>query len=272
MRVGAAAAALAASLTLAPAADAAGWAPLRQGEDFSWQGAIGVGRHLEIKGVNGSIEAGPAGSDQVEVTATKRGRRSDPDRVRIEVIEHERGVTLCVVYPSPPGSPPNRCAPGEAGRTSTRNNDVYVDFRVRLPDGVGLVARTVNGNVRAEALGGDVHAHTVNGNVEISTSERAQAATVNGSIHATLGRTTEAGSLEFETVNGRITVELPSSAGADVQAETVNGDISTDFPVTVRGRFSARKVSGTIGKGGPDLLLRTVNGNIRIRSLVSGDS
>ena len=34
-------------------------------------------------------------SDEVEVFATKRGTRSDVSEVRIEVVEHSSGVTIC---------------------------------------------------------------------------------------------------------------------------------------------------------------------------------
>jgi DUF4097 and DUF4098 domain-containing protein YvlB len=80
-----------------------------------------------------------------------------------------------------------------------------------------------------------------------------------------MGRSDWAGALEFETVNGSITVVLPDGVGAEVVASTVNGGIDTDFPLTVRGRFSARRLTGTIGEGGRRLRLETVNGAIRIR-------
>ena len=45
-----------------------------------------------------------------------------------------------------------------------------VDFVVKVPAGVRLVARTVNGAVEASGLTGDVDAETVNGSVKIETS------------------------------------------------------------------------------------------------------
>ena len=73
------------------------------------------------------------------------------------------------------------------------------------------------------------------------------------------------GSVSFETVNGGITLELPDDLSADVKGETVNGSIETDFPLAVKGRFSSRRLSGTIGAGGRELRLATVNGSIRLR-------
>src|SRR4051812_21526244 len=67
--------------------------------DFQWQGRIAQGSAIEIKGVNGNVRAEAATGDQVEVVATKRARRSDPESVRIQVVEHGGGVTICAVYP-----------------------------------------------------------------------------------------------------------------------------------------------------------------------------
>jgi DUF4097 and DUF4098 domain-containing protein YvlB len=242
-------------------------APLCAGaEDFAWHGRVASGRTLEIKGVNGSIEAS-GGAGEAEVRAVKTSRRSDPDSVEIKVIEHADGVTICAVYPTPnESSRPNECRPGEGGRMNTRDNDVDVHFTVKVPRGVSFTARTVNGDVEATGLDGDAKATTVNGSIRLSTSGRAEAQTVNGSIRADAGRADWTGERAFKTVNGSITLTLPASTAAEVHASTVNGEIETDFPLTVTGRFSRRSLSGTIGGGGGrSLELETVNGGIRLR-------
>ncbi len=234
-------------------------------EDFKWEGRLGAGQMVEVKGINGEVRASAASGPEVLVTATKRGRRSDPEEVRIEVVEHRQGVTICAVYPSPSWREPNECRPGEGGRMHTRDNDVEVEFTVHVPAGVGFVGRTVNGDVEARSLDTDVEAYTVNGSIQISTNGVARAETVNGSIRASFGQAKWSGELDLTTVNGSITVELPEAAGAKVQARTVNGHIDTDFPLTVQGRFGRHRLSGTIGDGGGELNLETVNGGIRLK-------
>ena len=232
--------------------------------EFHWRGRVAPGRAVEIKGVNGDVRAESSSSGEVEVIATKQGRRSDPAEVRVQVVEHADGVTVCALYPGPAGSEPNECAPGSGGRMNTRNNDVKVDFMVRVPAGVRFIGRTVNGEVETAALGSDVEAYTVNGGIRISAAGYAQAKTVNGSIVASLGNPNWTKPLEFKTVNGSITLEIPAGTNAELEAETLNGDISMDFPVTVQGRISRKRVSGTIGSGGRELKLKTVNGSIRL--------
>jgi DUF4097 and DUF4098 domain-containing protein YvlB len=168
------------------------------------------------------------------------------------------------VYPSP-GAESNECQPGAGGRMNTRDNDTQVDFTVRVPAGVRFIGRTVNGGVTARQLPGDAEAHTVNGGIKVEAAGHAHGETVNGGIHASLGRADWTGSLDFKTVNGGITLELPGNAGAELKAETVNGDITSDFPLTIQGRLTKRRISATIGSGGRQLSLTTVNGGIQIR-------
>ena len=238
---------------------------MAQDDEFSWSGRVADGRTVEIKGVNGAISAEAASGDQVEVRATKHARRSDPGEVRIEVIEHGGGVTVCAVYPTPAGNRPNECAPGDGGRMSTNNNDVVVDFEVRVPAGVRLVAGTVNGSVDASGLRSDVEASSVNGGVSVETTGTATGESVNGEVRLAMGRADWTGTARAASVNGGVTVILPANANVDVSGSTVNGDIESDFPVTVRGRWGPRRMNGTIGSGGRELELETVNGEIQIR-------
>lgn len=239
--------------------------PAMAQDTWSWHKAVPAGRTVEIKGVNGDVSAVAASGNEVEVVARKTARRSDPDDVRIEVVEHDGGVTICAMYPTPRGQRENECLPGARGRSNTRDNDVTVAFEVRVPRGVRFTGKTVNGSVRATGLGADVKANTVNGSIRVSTSGLAEAKTVNGSINVRMGRADWNDSLQFQTVNGAITIELAGDVNADVSATTVNGSLSSDWPMTMRGRWSPRHMDGKIGSGGRELALETVNGDIELR-------
>jgi hypothetical protein len=236
-------------------------------QDFSWSGRIAAGRAIEIKNINGTVEAVAASGGQVRVTAvTRAGRRGDPEDVRIETIEHGGGVTICAVYPTPDNArQPNECAAGSGGRMNTRDNDVKVDFRIEVPSGVNFIGRSVNGQVTATTLDGDVDVKTVNGDVEASATGVVSASTVNGSVDIAMGRSNWPDDLAIETVNGGITITFIGDLNTEVSASTVNGSISSDWPLTVRGRFGPKRVNGTIGSGGRTLTLNTVNGSIELR-------
>ena len=242
-------------------------APAAAQQDFEWRGRVAQGQTVEIRGVNGDIRAVAAEGDEVQVQAERRGRRDDPSSVRIEVVEHADGVTICAVYPTPRNARrENECLPG-GGNNSVQNNDVRVEFVVRVPAGVRFTAGTVNGDVDAEGIRADVKASTVNGDVGVRTSGFAEASTVNGDISLRLGRSSFTDDVEFETVNGSITIEMPEGLNADFRASTVNGSIDSDFPITVTGKVSRRSLRGSIGSGGPELRLSTVNGSIRLRRI-----
>lgn len=235
-------------------------------QDFRWTGRVAAGKRLEIKGVNGDVRATAAAGSEVQVVARKTAKRSDPESVKIEVVEHEDGVTICAVYPTPPRARrENVCEVGEHWSSSNENNDVTVTFDVNVPAGVVFTGRTVNGQMSATGLTGDVKASTVNGNVRVSTRGLAEASTVNGSVHVEMGRADWGDELTFTTVNGGITLVLPANLDTDVRATTVNGDIESDYPLTVSGRFGPRTLRGTIGRGGRSLHLTTVNGGITLR-------
>ncbi|HEY0546034.1 MAG TPA: DUF4097 family beta strand repeat-containing protein [Pyrinomonadaceae bacterium] len=244
----------------------AGSAPAAsQDKEFRWNGRVAAGRTIEIKNINGNIHAEPSSGGEVEVVANKQGRRSNPDEVQIKVIEHEGGVTICSVYPSPDRNQPNDCRPGKDWSSHTRDNDVSVDYTLRVPQGVRLSAKTVNGEVGTGLIQSDVEAFSVNGSIRVAATGYVEAKTVNGSINASFGSANWSGSLDFKTVNGEIVLDLPADTSTDVHAETLNGDIVTDFPLTVQGRISRRRLNGTIGSGGRALELKTINGSIRLR-------
>jgi DUF4097 and DUF4098 domain-containing protein YvlB len=125
----------------------------------------------------------------------------------------------------------------------------------------------VNGRVDVASLRSDVEVYTVNGRIALSTTGMASAETVNGSIDATIGELKGAEPLDFHTVNGSITIDLPKNAAAELRAEVMNGDITSDLPMTIQSsRNRGRRISGSIGSGGRTLYVSTTNGSIRLRA------
>jgi hypothetical protein len=237
--------------------------PAIQGQDWRWSGAVAAGKTIEIKGVNGDIRAVAGSGREVVVVAHKTARDDDPAEVKMEVVTHADGVTICAVYPSN-GGRANECAPGNKGHMNTKNNDVTVDFTVEVPAGVKLAGRTVNGAISVERLGADADVSTVNGSLNVVAAGVVRATTVNGSVNVSMGRADWTGTVDLTTVNGSIRATLPRDFSAEVKGSTVNGGIESEFPLTVQGKFGPRCITGTIGKGGRRLELNTVNGGITL--------
>lgn len=236
-------------------------------ETFRWSGQLAAGKTLEVRGINGDVDARPASGRTVEIVALKKGKRDDPREIEIEVVEQADRILVCAVYPGKRGGKANTCRnPGDHDRDMERN-DVAVNFTISVPAGVVFDGSTVNGRIDVARLQSDVRVETVNGGIDVAASGTVEARTVNGSIQATAGRPSWNGTLDFQTVNGSIALTLPAGASALISAETVNGDFSSDFPLTVEaGRWGPKRVRGTIGAGGGRLSLKTVNGGITIRS------
>ena len=237
----------------------------RRENAFTWTGNIPDGKRILIKNINGAVDVVRSTSGRVEVTAEKRWRRGDPDDVRIERKSIGDDVLICALW-----NEESTC--DENGIHSPRNtkwnnrNDVSVHFTVHVPQGVRVDASTVNGGLSISGVTTDVRASTVNGGIEAnSAGGPVRAKTVNGSIKVSMGSIGNADDLEYETVNGSITLELPAAFGAQLELSTVNGRVSTDFPVTVSGTLSPKRLRGTVGDGSTRLRASTVNGSINLR-------
>ena len=233
-----------------------------QTRDFHWTGKLSAGQIIEIKNLNGKIEArGDSSIDQVEVTAEKSG--PDADEVKIDVVPSGDGVTICAIYPHGATGP---CEPGDKWHVNDHNNKARVDFTVRIPMNLRFAATSINGSVTAENMGRFVRADSVNGSVRVSTKQWAQLSSVNGSIDASMGTADWAGTLKISTVNGSIELRMPSELNADVRFSSVNGRLTSDFPLTMSGKFGGKRIEGRIGSGGRELVVDTVNGSLRLKS------
>jgi len=255
-------------IALGVAPFATGNAQNRDGESdrsFSWSGTIPSGRRIMIKNINGGIQVERSSSNRVEVTAEKRWRRGDPAYVRIEQKRIDDDVLICALW-----GEDARCE--ESGIRSERKsqwnsrNDVSVQFVVRVPEGVRVDVNTVNGALEVTGVTTEVRARTVNGSITArSAGGPVRASTVNGSINVSMGSVRSSEDLEYETVNGAITIELPASFGAQLELSTVNGRVTTEFPVTVSGTLSPKRLRGTVGDGSTRLRASTVNGSVTLR-------
>jgi hypothetical protein len=225
--------------------------------NFHWAGPVAAGHQVEVRGLNGAIRAMAADGDQVDVVAVKHARNGSAAEVPIAVVQDGGNVTICAATPSEP----NTCAEGGEGGPGA----VSVEYTVHIPRGVRFAAHSVNGGISAEDLTAAVELETVNGGIQVSTTGSAKAETVNGSIRATVGSTTE--DLSFQTVNGSIHVGVPENASVDVRAETMSGSISSDFPLNIpKPKPGEEKTaSGRIGSGGHNLKMETVNGSISLQ-------
>ena len=122
-----------------------------------------------------------------------------------------------------------------------------------------------HGDIRATALSGpvklntrsnEVHFDEVSGEVEVENR--------NGIV--SIRPKTPLGNIDVNNVRGGIELEMPPAPGFKLDAESKDGTIEVnDFNVSVDNQRRDASARATIGKGGPDIRLRTDRGTIEIR-------
>jgi DUF4097 and DUF4098 domain-containing protein YvlB len=150
--------------------------------------------------------------------------------------------------------------------SSHTHSDVTVDLIVTVPAHTRVDAKGVNGSVDVRTSGA-VTAETVNGRVTVFAASADRLQTVNGEIAATLSEPRAIGTLHAESVNGAVVIRLPTHS-AHVTASALNGDIDAlGLPVHRPQYGPGANVDGQAGSGGPSLVLKTLNGSIRVEPI-----
>jgi DUF4097 and DUF4098 domain-containing protein YvlB len=142
-----------------------------------------------------------------------------------------------------------------------------VAYTVRLPAGTEARFATVNGGIEAGRIKGRVEFETVNGGITVRDVE------ATGVSAKTVNGGVEVDLTrvperggKFECVNGGITLRLPADAKADISARVANGGIDVERLSIETTEKSRRRLEGRLNGGGPRLEFEGVNGGIEISS------
>ncbi len=138
-----------------------------------------------------------------------------------------------------------------------------------------------DGSVEVRGVEGRFDVRDVNGKVLlVDVAGSGDARTVNGGVTVDFRRHPD-GACLFKTVNGDVEVNFPGEPSADFRVKTMHGEAYTDFNVIylpkappVReerreedGKYVYRSDGGygvRVGKGGPEIKLETLTGDILI--------
>jgi hypothetical protein len=204
-------------------------------------------------GANGGVAVVGWEQDRVEVHARVSARA--PTEAEAEELASELSISLDGVIEA--DGPSNR-----RNRNWTVSFLVYVpaasDAEIEVRNGP-LSVSGVSGRMRLDAQNGPIRLRDVGGDVVARTQ--------NGPLTVELsGARWDGAGLDAETVNGPVTLTVPSDYNATLETGTVNGPFTSDVPITmtIRGRLG-RPFTGTLGEGGPPIRVVTVNGPVRIR-------
>ena len=216
------------------------------------------GGRLEILNTNGRLSAEATDGQTVEVSAERIARAASDEGARdllnrIEMREEVGEGRVRVETRAP----------------STRGIGGHeVQYVIRVPAGVHVDLRTVNGGVRLTGLTGEVRATTTNGGVvgKGLRSQIVEGRVTNGGVEmellAPLGQD---GRVELGSTNGGVRLSVPGDSRATFSARAVNGGVNVEnLALTITGEQTRRRVEGTLNDGGARVELSTTNGGVRV--------
>ncbi len=219
-----------------------------------------AGGSVSIDNVNGRITVSSWDQPRVRIHAIRKAEsREALDKLQVEVRTTGDGVDIVT-------RTPKRNDGGFLDFLFGGGDNTSVEYDVTVPRASDLKVENTNGSVNVSDLNGRLELGTTNGRIEaVRCAGSINAATTNGAIRAELVQVDASKKMEFETTNGSISLAVPPTFAAEVDADTTNGSIRSDLPVLTKS-FSRRELRGTINGGGTRLSLHTTNGSIEIRS------
>jgi DUF4097 and DUF4098 domain-containing protein YvlB len=157
-----------------------------------------------------------------------------------------------------------------------------IELTIEVPADSRLELSTVNGgDIEVEGVNGELDLHNTNGEIHVKDVKGpVSATTVNGDVSVVFTSAMVAAPMAFSTLNGDVDVTLPASLKADVRLRSDNGEIYSDFDIAMNtvkpdveekregGKYRlvvSREMTGKISGGGPELFLKTFNGDILLR-------
>jgi DUF4097 and DUF4098 domain-containing protein YvlB len=217
---------------------------------------LASGGRLELINVNGRIAAEASDGNTLELKAERSIKAASEEAAkellsRMEMREEVGDARVRIEVRTP----------------QMRRSGHEVKWTIKVPKGIAVDLRTVNGGVVLTGLQGDVRARSTNGGIKGQSivASNVDAAVTNGGVEIELASAPASGSIELESVNGGVALVLPAGSKADVTARCVNGGITVSgLELEIVGEQTRRKVQGKLNGGGARVDLETVNGGVRL--------
>lgn len=159
--------------------------------------------------------------------------------------------------------------------------NINQNFDIKVPYDCSFKVSTVMGNISVKNVKGELEMNTVNGRIDLNKiTGSAVASSVNGIIKVVFKKVTPDAPMAFSTVNGHIDVTLPSDTKATLKMKTERGDVYTNFDMDIEEKKEKshkedkpgstdtswiKWTTGNINGGGPELVFKSLNGDIHIR-------
>ena len=233
-------------------------------EEFHQTYPLSATGRVNLQNINGGVKIIVWDRAAVQVDAIKKAyRRERLAEAQVDVTSTEENIRIKTEYPSR----------NQTWNQNRYDNPATVEYSITVPRKAILESiELINGQLDIEGVEGNVKASSVNGPVTArGLMGEARLTTVNGPLQATFTQLDEARPISLSSVNGDVTVVIPSNSNASVRAGTVHGLISNDWGIQVKhGEYVGHSLDAQIGNGGPRVKLSNVNGAISITRAQDG--
>jgi len=241
-------------------------------------------KEVLVDNVFGSIKVEGTSGQEVLLLAHKtiKARTNEKiqkakEEVRLDISEEGNTVEIYV-------DGPFRCHNqwGDGINWRDPGYEAQFDFELKVPHQTNLTLKTVNcGDITVKNIEGEFEVKNVNGKIEMAEiAGSGEAHTINGKVKVIFSQNPKT-SCSFKTINGELELFFPETPSADFRLKTFNGDAFSDFPFSylpktaaVSSRHEGKFIYKTdgffgvrIGKGGPEIKLDTMNGNIFLNKI-----
>jgi hypothetical protein len=247
--------------------------------------------------------AAPA-AGQPESITVPLSRPGEPMSMHIDIIsahievigEERKDVSLAITMTGgqrkivTPSGPKTLVGGGAGLEINERDNRVSIEsdgppnpikIVARVPRRTKLDLSTVNdGEIVVRDIVGDLQLENVNGPITATNiNGTVIAESVNAEVVVGLAAVASGGATSLSTLNGDITLTLPSNVKTELHLDSGRGEIASDFELDIkpakpliernehRGGVSVKMenvVVATVNGGGPVIRIKTYNGDIKL--------
>ena len=232
-------------------------------EEFHQTYPITADGRIELDNINGSVHVSTWDQNEVKVDAVKYADTKERlDEAKIEIDASKNSISIHTKYPDH----------DHTFNWGSHNNPAGVEYTLTVPRGVRLDEfKLINGSLDVTGVRGEVRASCINGKLDArDLAGRAELSTINGHLDARFAQLSKE-EVSLNSVNGSVSLTLPSDAKAELEAQTVSGGINNDFGLDVnRHQFVGSDLRRELGGGGTHIKVENVNGKIEIHHAQDG--
>jgi hypothetical protein len=211
------------------------------------------GEKVSIQGINGQVEIQTSDTKTAEVYVKRTADDSNSLQRRQMIVEQNADGLLVrsrQVY--------------NGVWSHLFGHDPKEEVIIKAPRQIALALRGINGRVFSGDIDGTLEMKGLNGRAELGqVNESATIDGINGAIVVGLNKLGERG-VQIHGVNGPIELKLAAGLNADLSAKGMNGNVKSEISEVTVEKENWSNYSARIGKGGPEIEIRGINGNVRL--------